>query len=175
MRKYSVLFAFALAAAMLCGCGAATQSDPAEKLLAATALPCSFTGAATLREVTPTVEFSLTKGCDSLMLELLAPPEVAGLRVEFLETSTTVTYRELVMNLAPGDIPQESLFVALRDVFAALPQAVVTQNGGEAFVSGKAGLTEYQMLWDAKTRKLQKILLPTMGVTISVKNFQNAP
>lgn len=167
-----------LGTVLLCGgCSTAEVGLQRDALLAAATAPFSFTGTATVEGLSQPVKLKATKGAERLTIELLEPEAVQGLTVEFGETGPKVTFHGLVMELAPGDIPTQSLFVELRAVLAAVPDETtqLTQREGLVTLAGKAGMLPYEQLWTADGASLKAIRLPASGGIIAVESFQKEP
>lgn len=168
-----------LAALLLCA-GCAAQKEPpraADAIVAATSLPFSCEGSLALQGLSQPVGVTVTKSAHGLVLQLTSPAAVAGLRLEFDEELTRVGYRELLMNLTEGDLPQQSVFAQLRDVAADLPPAPeqVATVGKQTVVSAQAGLTHYKMYWNADGTVAKSIELPDCGAVLSIEKWSQIP
>lgn len=162
-------------AVLLCGCGSSGNSNATQQVIAATSLPFVISGSVTLDEVETPVELTATRSSHSLVLELASPEPVSGMRLEFDEGVIHLSYREMIMNLEEGDIPQGSLFVALRDMLAALPPTAeqVTREGDSLIVNlGTAG---GKMYWSSDGMSLNRIEMPTAGAVYNVASFCQIP
>ncbi|MEG0752861.1 MAG: hypothetical protein RR461_03440 [Angelakisella sp.] len=138
------------------------------------AAPYSFTGTVTMEGISTPVKLMATKSAAGLTVELLEPEAVKGLMVEFSEDNIKTTYRGLVMNLLEKDIPQQSIFISLREVLSAVPQkdGETEERDGLLTMSGKAGMVPYSLSWSTADLALKTVKLPAVGGVIQVESFQ---
>lgn len=173
-----VIFALAAAAILfLGGCSAVVGDKAVENIATVFALPFSFSGSLSLDGMERDVGITATKSAQGLVLELTSPEELAGLRLEFDEDITHLGYRELLINLSEGDIPQQSVFVELKNVLASpLPDGGAMESAGnEIIFSGQAEMTPYKMAWSGDGSALTRIELPSAGAVIVIENFDQIP
>lgn len=158
------------------GCTGAPGTADREELLATVAATFSFTGTAVMEGLSQPVKLTVMRRAEGLTIELSEPEAVKGLMVEFDGEATRATFHGMVMNLSPGDIPQQSLFIALGGVLSAMPdgEAAITHDKGMLTISGRAGLLPYDLLWSAGDLTLKTIRLPSIGGLIEVENFTKA-
>lgn len=176
MRMKYRIFSIFCGLVLAVGCGGAPSGVDRDELLAAAAAPFSFTGTAVMDGLSQPVKLEVTRRTDGLTIHLLEPKEAEGLTVEFEGEATKVTFQGMVMNLSPGDIPGQSLFVSLREVLWAMPdpQGELAHSDGIVTLSGKSGMLPYEMLWSVHDLTLQAIRLPSCGGLIEVENFTKA-
>lgn len=157
---------------LLTGCaGGFTAPDYESGVRQAAVQPFTFVGTLTLAELAQPVELRGQAGCDGLLLELLSPPGLAGMTLKFEEESIRVQYRELVLNLEEGDIPESSVFVALSRVLPCLSEGAATQKDGLVLLEGAAGSASYKAMWQGEPPTLLWLEIPTCGAKIEISEF----
>lgn len=160
---------------LLAGCGGAIAGpDYREAVQQAAAQPYSFSGTLTVADLEQPMELSCQKSCDGLTLTLTAPPELAGLNLRFEEEMIRVEYRELVMNLVPGDIPESSVLVGISRALPALSEGTATQQEGCVLLTDTSSGTAGKALWQGENATLLWLELPTYDAKILVSTFEKA-
>lgn len=171
MKKLIVTI-LAAVVAVTSGCG--SRLEKATKSVAeAAAASYTFTGTANLAGLADPVEFDLQKNGSGMELELTQPESVAGMKLEFSDEGIKLHYRGLLIQMEQDDIPEQSFFAAMRDALSAAPgtNENAELSKGLLTVTGKAGLTDYRMIWDAEKIILQRIVLPGAGSTVDITGF----
>ncbi|MEG1874419.1 MAG: hypothetical protein RR022_03715 [Angelakisella sp.] len=166
------LWSLGCALLLLAACGA-PENRWRERIAAASAAPCVMTGTLTLEGALEPMGLTVTRQGDGLTIELTAPPELAGLRVDFAEETARLEHRGLVMNLPEGELPEQSVFTALKNLLSQLPEPepTLTRRGTQLVQTGHAGLSPYAILWNEKEMKMEQINLPGAGAVITITDF----
>lgn len=167
MRRICVAI---LLAVMACGCSSAALSGGgAERIIEETALPFCLSGTLTLEGLDESIELTAAKNEDEVTVELTSQGTEQGLLVRLAGDTAAVSYREMQMEFAISEIPQESVFVSLRALLNALPPTgeELASRGDGIVLSGRNGMTAYNVLW-SRDGNLRRIEFPGAGAAIAV-------
>ena len=122
-------------------------------------------------DISQPVRIHLSKKMDLYTIVIEQPTDLAGLTLAFSPHDVTISYDTIQFSVAATDIPQSSIFVVIYELLSTTQSdAILGTNEEFLTLSGKTGLIDYEMQWDA-TGDLVKILFPNIKTSVAVSDF----